>query len=137
MDPVHVGVLEVGQGSITGGLRGNANLSARRQVTIMSLERWRELTAALGEDIEPAARRANVMVSGINLENSRDRVLRIGGTRLRINGETRPCERMDEACAGLQDLMKERWGGGAFAEVLDAGEITVGDPVAWELPLLD
>jgi len=28
--------------------------------------------------------------------------------------------------------MKERWGGGAFAEVVDGGEIRVGDDVAWE-----
>ena len=132
MDPVHTGVLELNR-----GLMGNTNLSARRQITIISLERWRELMAALGEALDPAARRANLMVSRINLEDSRDRVLKIGGLRLKIKGETRPCERMDEAHAGLQRLMEDRWGGGAFAQVLDAGEITVGDPVAWELPLLD
>ncbi|MBA3297118.1 MAG: sulfurase, partial [Acidobacteria bacterium] len=74
MDPVHTAVLELSR-----GLTGNTNFSARRQVTIISLERWRELMAALGEDLDPAARRANLMVSRINLENSRDRVLRIGG----------------------------------------------------------
>jgi MOSC domain-containing protein YiiM len=28
--------------------------------------------------------------------------------------------------------MRERWGGGAYAEVVDGGEIAIGDTVAWE-----
>jgi len=28
-------------------------------------------------------------------------------------------------------LMKSRWGGGAFGEVVDGGEICVGDDVEW------
>jgi MOSC domain-containing protein YiiM len=28
--------------------------------------------------------------------------------------------------------MRERWGGGAFAEVLEGGEIRIGDGVEWE-----
>jgi MOSC domain-containing protein YiiM len=60
-------------------------------------------------------------------------VLRVGTTRLRINGETRPCEQMEAAHAGLQQLMKDRWGGGAFGEVIDGGEICVGDEVEWDV----
>ena len=33
--------------------------------------------------------------------------------------------------------MRDRWGGGVFAAVLEGGEIRAGDPVAWDLPLLD
>ena len=127
MDPVQAATLEAGS-----GLRGNANRGGRRQVTIISQARWTELMGALGADLSPGARRANLMVSGVDLENSRGQVLRVGTTRLKINGETRPCEQMEEAHAGLQALMRERWGGGAFAEVLDGGEIRVGDAVEWE-----
>jgi len=127
MDAVNSALLEV-----NGGLRGNANRGGKRQVTIISQERWAELMDALEANLSPSARRANLMVSGLNLENSRGRVLRVGATRLRINGETRPCEQMEAAHAGLQELMKERWGGGAFAEVVDGGEIHAGDLVGWE-----
>jgi len=44
---------------------------------------------------------------------------------------------MEDAQSGLQALMRDRWGGGAFAEVIDGGTVHVGDPVTWHLSLLD
>lgn len=132
MDAVESALLEVGT-----GLRGNANRGGRRQVTLIARERWSELMHGLGAELDPRTRRANLMVSGIDLENSRGRLLRVGGAILRINGETRPCEQMEAAHAGLQALMRERWGGGAFAEVVDGGPLRVGDAVCWHLPLFD
>jgi MOSC domain-containing protein YiiM len=126
MDSVETALLDAGV-----GLRGNANRGGRRQVTILSSERWTELMAALAADLPPETRRANLMVSGIDLENSRGRILHIGAARIRIHGETRPCERMEDAHAGLQELMRDRWGGGAFGEVVDGGEIRVGDRAVW------
>ena len=116
------------------GLAGNADQGGRRQVTIIARGRWDRVNEALADDVDPALRRANVLVAGIDLETARGRVLRIGPCRLRILGETRPCERMDEGCPGLRAALEPPWGGGAFAEVLDGGPIAVGDPVAWEPP---
>ena len=73
--------------------------------------------AALQADVDPAARRANLLVSGLDLEQTRDRTLRIGGCLVVIGGETRPCERMEAAHRGLQAVMAERWGGGAWGRV--------------------
>jgi MOSC domain-containing protein YiiM len=114
------------------GLAGNANQGGKRQVTLLSLERWQELMSDLGADLGPDARRANIVLSGIALENSRGRVLRIGKCRLLVHGETRPCEQMETALSGLQEAMRERWGGGAFAEVVEGGEIALGDEVSWD-----
>jgi MOSC domain-containing protein YiiM len=127
MDAVETGTLISGK-----GLRGSTNYGGRRHVTIISAERWTELSRTLSADVDPVVRRANLLVSGIDLTASRGRVLRVGPCRLLIGGETRPCERMEEAHAGLQHAMSARWGGGAWAQVVDDGEIRVGDAVHWE-----
>lgn len=126
MDPVSQAHLTAGR-----GLDGNANQGGKRQVTIIEQEVWETLMALLGVDLDPSARRANLMVSGLKLADSRHKVLQIGSCRIRIYGETKPCEQMDEAFPGLQDAMRDKWGGGAFGEVLDDGDITVGNTVAW------
>jgi MOSC domain-containing protein YiiM len=127
MDAVSQATLVAGR-----GLVGNADQGRRRQVTLIEREVWDRLMRELQADVPPTARRANLMLSGCSLENTRGRVLRVGGCRIRVLGETRPCERMDEAYEGLREAMKPGWGGGAFAEVLDDGLITVGERVEWE-----
>jgi MOSC domain-containing protein YiiM len=127
MDPAEEATLVAGR-----GLVGNANQGGRRQVTILEAERWDAFMRALGGALPTAARRANLVVAGVPLARSRGRVLRVGACRLRILGETKPCERMDEALPGLRALMYPDWGGGAFAEALDDGGIAVGDAVRWE-----
>lgn len=111
------------------GIVGNANQGGKRQVTIVSNKHWQEVTAPLGETPDPRLRRANLLVSDIDFSEARGKILQIGRVRVRIYGETRPCEQMEDAVTGLQQAMSTPWGGGAFGEVLDDGEIKIGDQV--------
>lgn len=130
MDPRDAGILVAGQ-----GLLGNANKGGRRQVILLEEEAWADALAEipnLGISLDPSTRRANLLVSGFPLEGTRGRVLRIGPARLRIWTECAPCYQMDEACAGLQAALRPHWRGGACAEVIEGGEIRVGDEIFWE-----
>lgn len=129
MDAVESATLVAGR-----GLEGSVDRSRRRQVTLLDAERWARAVALLPEAVEPIARRANLLVSGVPLADTRGRRLRIGRTLLLIGGETTPCERMEEAAPGLQDALRDEWGGGAFAQVLEGGEIAVGETVEWADP---
>tara|TARA_B100000378_G_scaffold121879_1_gene98402 strand:- start:89 stop:592 length:504 start_codon:yes stop_codon:yes gene_type:complete len=113
------------------GIVGNANWGGWRQVTIMEKEIWDSVTSSLGVTLDPSTRRANLMVSGIELAHSRDKVVSIGGVRIKMVNETAPCNLMEESCSGLKDALKPNWRGGAFGYVIDDGEITVGDDVCW------
>jgi MOSC domain-containing protein YiiM len=130
MDPAARATLVAGS-----GMTGNADQGGKRQLTLIDLDRWHELMDRFGADLETSARRANLVIDGLDLFDARGKTLRVGPTRLIIHGETRPCERMDEALPGLPEAMRERWGGGAFAEVIEGGEIVVGDEVEWVVAL--
>lgn len=114
------------------GLEDNANQGGKRQVTLLDADRWREVCAELDAEVDPELRRANLLLQGIDLENSRGKILRLGGCRLEICGETRPCRLMDESFPGLQAALDPGWRGGAYAVVLDGGELEVGMPATWE-----
>jgi MOSC domain-containing protein YiiM len=124
MDPATAATLVEGQ-----GLAGNANQGGTRQVTVIEQEVFDRLRATLDARVDPPMRRANLMVSGVRLEDSRGRTLRIGACRIELVGETRPCERMDEALPGLRRALEPHWGGGAYGRVVTGGEIRVGDEV--------
>jgi MOSC domain-containing protein YiiM len=127
MDPVPEATLVVGQ-----GMSGSVGRSRRRQVTVLAREAWIDATAGLERDPGPVSRRANILVSGIELAHTRGRVLRVGSCRIAIGGELTPCERMDEAAPGLREALRPDWRGGVFGQVLDGGIVRIGDPVEWE-----
>jgi MOSC domain-containing protein YiiM len=127
LDPVASAELIVDQ-----GLAGNVDHGKRRQVTLIEREVWDAVSGQLGTEVQPTARRANLLVSGTSLAHTHGRVLCIGGCRIKIGGETRPCGRMDEAHAGLQAALTPDWRAGAFGVVVNGGPIAVGDLVRWD-----
>jgi MOSC domain-containing protein YiiM len=126
MDARDTGILIAG-----GGLEGSVDQRGKRQVTVIEAERWAKMMTDLGADLDPSARRANLLVEAIDLANSRGKILQIGPCRIRIYGETRPCERMDQALPGLRAAMSAPWNGGAYGEIIVGGAITVGDEARW------
>ena len=124
MDPVQTARVIAGRGIV-----GNANQGGKRQVTIVSAKHWKDVTAPLGHTPDIKLRRANLLVSNVDFSDSHGKILKIGSVRVRIYGETRPCEQMEKAAPGLQAAMTVPFGGGVFGEILDDGEIAVGDPV--------
>ena len=114
------------------GLAGNANWGGRRQVSLLDADLWERVVAELGGDLDPVARRANVLLRGLDLANSRKRVLCLGDCRVRIWCETKPCERMDEVLPGLKAALYPNWGGGASGQVIVGGILSVGAVAYWE-----
>ena len=127
MDEVKVAQMIAGK-----GLVGNANQGGRRQVSIIDAEVWEKVMEKLGANISPSARRANIMVRGLDLANTRKRILLLGECRVKIFTETKPCERMDEVLPGLKAALYNNWGGGASGQVISGGKVEVGAIAAWE-----
>jgi MOSC domain-containing protein YiiM len=109
------------------GVDGSADQGRARQVTMIELEVFERISEELGRPVDPALRRANVLLSGIRLEAARGRVLQLGACQIEVVGETRPCERMDEAVPGLRSALDDGWSGGAFGRVVRGGDVRVGD----------
>jgi len=131
MDPVDEAVVVEGK-----GIEGDANFGRTRQVTVIEKEVFDRVVAEL-PDATPAMRRANLMVSGVRLEKTRDHVLTIGDMKIQIRGETRPCELMDKQCPGLRDALDLHWAGGAHGFVIQGGSVQIGDPVSIAAPTAD
>jgi MOSC domain-containing protein YiiM len=115
------------------GIEGNADQGGRRQVTIIAAEVFDALRTTLDPAVAPVMRRANLLVRGVALAESRGRVLRVGSGRIRVYGETRPCHLMDEALPGLKAALQPEWRGGVFGEILNDAEVAISDLVSWEV----
>ncbi len=97
------------------GLEGNANQGGKRQVTLIESEIWSWLMDEMGANLPAVTRRANLMLTGISLNESKGKILQIGSCQIRIMGETKPCKRMEQALTGLRNIMG-RIGGAALMD---------------------
>lgn len=106
--------------------RGKAGV---RQVTIVAAESWKDACADLGIDIPWTARRANLLIEGIELKETVGMFLHVGDAVIEITKETSPCKVMDEAQAGLMNALVADWRGGVLGRVVKEGNVEVGQDV--------
>jgi MOSC domain-containing protein YiiM len=113
------------------GLQGDHAGGGKRQVTLLDAARWREVCAEFGRAVDPAVRRANLLIEGLDLGSCIGRELAIGDVRIEVLGETRPCELMDDdGRVGLAAAMRPRQRGGVFGRLRRGGELRCGQPVS-------
>ncbi len=112
---------------VFGDFRGKPG---KRQVTVLSKEAWHQACLESGAKLPWTARRANLLVSGIEFDASFvGKVLQIGELQLEVTKETVPCERMDEAHPGLRNALQSQWRGGVCCRVKTSGHVRWGDLV--------
>jgi len=112
------------------GLETENRKTGRREVTLLSAESWADTCRDLGVEIPWYSRRANLLIEGVDLGAALGLIIRIGPVQIRIHGETRPCDIMDQQEPGLREALKPNTRGGVHGEVLVGGPIRVGDPVS-------
>ncbi len=126
-------LLERGSVSEGAGLAGDWRGKAPgRQITILFADDWTRAVAALDPAAPWTIRRANLLVSGLANPRGEGDVLRVGGVKLKITGETHPCSRMEQQLPGLRKALEPDWLGGLTAVVVNGGDIAVGDEVGWD-----
>jgi MOSC domain-containing protein YiiM len=113
---------------VAGDTRGRPGA---RQVSVLSAAAWLEACAIAGTELPWLARRANLLIDGLDLRDSEGAVLRLGdGIELLVTGELDPCQRMDEAAPGLRLALTPDWRGGVTCRVQQGGRLALGAP-AW------
>ncbi|MDH5275873.1 MAG: MOSC domain-containing protein, partial [Gammaproteobacteria bacterium] len=96
---------------------------------------WVEACNLANTDQPWLARRANLLVDGLDLRFSAGAVLQLGDEiELLVTGELEPCERMDEASAGLRSALADDWRGGVSCRVQRGGRLAVGAVARLRLP---
>jgi MOSC domain-containing protein YiiM len=115
----------------TAGVAGDSRgKPSKRQITVLSEKSWQTIAFHHGKPIDWLIRRANVLISGIEFnESDIGSTLTIGQAVLEITTECDPCYRMDEQVKGLQALLTPAFTAGVCCKVIHDGYIKVGDTV--------
>jgi len=129
MQVVPEAVVTVNAG-ITGDCRGRGGIHQNRQLTVVLEAQWMEACREVGMELPWVLRRANILIcGGFRFEPSDvGRKIYLGSNVvLFITGETKPCNRMDEAYRGLQAALTPLWRAGVTCRVLEGGAIRLHD----------
>jgi len=111
------------------GLELENRKHGKREVTLLSEEAWTRTCHDLDAELPWFTRRANFLVSGIDLAACIGRKIAVGEVEVWVHDETRPCGLMDEQHEGLKDMLKPDCRGGVHGQVVVGGRVRVGDEV--------
>ncbi|HEV7588902.1 MAG TPA: MOSC domain-containing protein [Longimicrobium sp.] len=107
--------------------RGGGKRDPERQVTLIEAEAV-DAVRATGAAFAPGDARRNVVTRGVRLNELVGRSFRVGGALLRGIERCDPCSRLTRLTyRGVERDLRDR--GGLRAEVVEGGEIRVGDVV--------
>jgi MOSC domain-containing protein YiiM len=112
------------------GVEGDHTFGRMRHVTIVFEDDWKQAEAALGRQVDPAGRRANVFVAGGNGQRYVGGKIRLGGALVEIKQIVAPCPVMEQAAEGLQEALGPDGRGGIWGRVLESTTLQVGDTLS-------
>jgi MOSC domain-containing protein YiiM len=119
--------------AVTGvGLTGDHTYGRMRHVTIVFEDDWNAAAATLGRAVDPAGRRANVLVSGGGGAALVGTTIRVGAVRIDVKGITQPCPVMDAAAPGMQAALRPGGLAGVWGRIAAGGTIRPGDALTVE-----
>jgi MOSC domain-containing protein YiiM len=103
-------------------------LNPAYEVTLIESEALEALARDCGIELAPGASRRNLTTRGVALNHLVGREFTVGGARLRGIKLCEPCGHLESLTqAGVREGLLHR--GGLRAQVLEGGDIRVGDPV--------
>jgi MOSC domain-containing protein YiiM len=123
--------IDSAQISVDSGILGDFRGTQKdRQVTLLSELAWQEACQQLDIELPWTMRRANLLVDGIEFDESYvGRKVRIGTVELVVTRETNPCSMMDAQHQGLTAALTSNWRGGICCNVVNPGHIKLGDQI--------
>ncbi len=111
------------------GLELENRKHGKREITLLSQEAWNVVCDELDAELSWHTRRANLLVTGIDLPACIGHAVTVGGVRVWVRRETGPCPLMEDLHAGLLEALKPECRGGVHGQIISGGTIRVGDPV--------
>src|SRR5215813_9690286 len=109
------------------GVVGDHTFGHMRHVTLVFVDDWNAAAAELGVPVDPAGRRANVLLSGGRGARFVGETVRLGDVELEIKGITTPCPVMDKAAPGMRVALQPEGRAGVWGRVLAGGTLRPGD----------
>ena len=109
------------------GVVGDHTYGRMRHVTIVFEDDWNAAAAELLREVDPAGRRANVLVTGSGGLAYVGTTIRLGDAVIEIKSETAPCPVMDEAAPGMKDALAPDGRAGVWGRVTVGATLRIGD----------